>query len=272
MSDAAEKATQLQRVIWALGDYSVIATILEPASETLLDMCGVARGTRVLDVGTGTGNLALGAARRGASVIGSDLTPQLLDIAKQRAEEEEVSVEWREADVQGLGFEDDSFDVVTSVFGAMFAPRAAQAAREMVRVAKPGGVVGFTSWTQDGYQGEVFAHAAKFMPPQPEGVDRAISWGDEQTARERFESTGAEVEIRREFVTWRFPSSEIDMDLMVNNAPPLVAAKQALLPEVFEEMLTGYECIRNSYNKATDGSVEIDSPYLLILARKPVQG
>jgi len=246
-----------------MGDYSVVAKVLEPASVALLDACAVTTGTKLLDVGTGSGNLAIEAARRGAAVTGSDLTPELLRRAQERAEAEGLSIDWREADAENLPFEDGTFDVVTSVFGAIFAPRAANAAAEMMRVTRHGGIVGMTAWAKDGYNGATFALSSRFMPPPPEGVDTPVSWGDEASARARFEAAGAEVEIRRASVVW--PATKEHSDLLKNNAPNMVAAKTFLPPETFDEMMRGLEAIQADYSHGTD---QIASDYLLILARK----
>lgn len=269
MSDVAQEIRDRQKAVWALGDYSTIAGMLEPASHALLDSCAVGPNTRLLDVGTGSGNLALEAARRGASVVGSDLTPHLLEIAKNRAAAEKLAIEWREADAENLPFEDGTFDVVTSVFGAMFAPRAQAAAAEMLRVTKPGGLVGFTAWHKDGYTGKTFELGSKYQPPAPEGIDVPWVWGDEDVARRRFEAAGAEVHIRESAVIWEFDSMEDYRKQMEEAAPPMVAAKMAMPPETFEELKKDFDELDDRFNRSESGGVEIESTYLEILARKP---
>ncbi|MDQ3765962.1 MAG: class I SAM-dependent methyltransferase, partial [Actinomycetota bacterium] len=194
MSEAAQEIKDRQRQVWALGNYSEVANFLAPASVALADACGIGPGTKVLDVGAGTGNLALEAARRGATVVASDLTPELIEIGRERTTQEGLAIEWAIADAEDLQFEEDRFDVVTSVFGAMFAPRASKVAEEMLRVTRPGGLVGFTSWAGDGFTGQTFKLSVEYGPPTPAGLDNAGSWGDEEFARARFEEHGAEVE------------------------------------------------------------------------------
>ncbi|MGI8407250.1 MAG: class I SAM-dependent methyltransferase [Actinomycetota bacterium] len=269
MSEIAEEIKARQRKVWTLGNYPEIAKVLQPASVALADACGIEPGTTLLDVGTGTGNLALEAARRGATVVATDLTPEMIEVGKERSQEENLLIEWSTADAEDLGFEDDRFDVVTSVFGAMFAPRAWKVAEEMLRVTKPGGLVGFTSWAGDGFTGMTFKLSAEFAPPTPVGYDNAGSWGDEGFARERFEEHGAEVEIRSGLVTWDFASLPEARSFIETNAPPMVAAKKAMPPDIFEEMMKGYEALQIEFNRGTGGRVTIDSRFLMTIARKP---
>ena len=268
MSEIAEVKNRM-KFVWSQGDYPKVAHLLEPAAEALVEACGVGEGTRVLDVAAGNGNVAIAAARRGAKVIASDITPELVEAGRARSQAEGLEIEWREADAEELPFEDGEFDVVTSAFGAMFAPRAAHTAGELLRVAKPGGPVGFTAWSKDGHTGKTLALSAKYMPPPPEGVDTVASWGDETTARERFEQHGAEVEITRGAVPWAFESIDALENWAMENVPPMVVAKQLLPPDVFEKFSQENRALTEESNTATDGSVYYESEYLLLVARKP---
>lgn len=270
MDTAAQEVKDRQRMIWGLGNYPEVAKILEPASEAVAEACGIGPGTRVLDVGAGTGNASMAAARRGAQVIATDLSPHLLEIGKRRSADEGLSIDWQLADAEELPFEDNSFDVVTSVFGAMFAPRASHTAGELLRVTKPGGMVGFTAWASDSYTGATLNLATKFAPPLPPGVDTAGEWGDEGVARERFESHGADVDVRSGEVVWDFESPEASRAFMEENTPPCVAAKMFLPPERFEEMMAAFGEVQAKFNRGNDGRVTIDARYLLVLARKPL--
>ena len=269
MSEAAQEIKDQQRKVWALGNYSEVAKVLRPASVALADACQIGPGMQVLDVGAGTGNLALEAARRGATVVATDLTPELIATGRERSLAEGLPVEWAAADAEDLQFEDGRFDVVTSVFGAMFAPRAEKVAEEMLRVTRSGGLVGFTSWASDGYIGMTAQLSAKFAPPTPAGFSNASAWGDEDFARTRFEEQGAEVEMGSGFVTWDFASPEEARAFFETNVPPLVAAKAAMPPDIFEEMMRGYGEIQGRFNRGEDGRMTIDSKFLVIVARKP---
>ena len=256
------------RFVWAQGDYPEVATHIESAAVALVEALGVGPDTSLLDVGAGTGNVAVAAARRGAKVIASDLTPELIEEGKKRTANEGLDIEWREADAEELPFEDDQFDFVTSCFGAMFAPRADRAASEMTRVTKPGGKVGFAAWTLEGFQGQVFKVASSYMPPQPEGIDSPLSWGDDATARERFEKYASSVDIRHGTVLWDFESIDAWENWGETKVPPIVVAKQLLPEDVFAKMRGEHVAVAERFNKATDGTMKLESEYLLVLATK----
>jgi SAM-dependent methyltransferase len=256
------------RMLWSLGNYERVAHFLRPASLEVVKVCNVGPGTRFLDVGAGTGNTAIEAARAGAEVIATDLTPHLIEIGKALSEREGLSIEWREADAQNLPFEDDSFDVVASTFGAMFAPDADATVREMLRVAKPGGSTAFTSWASDGMTGQTLALSSSFMPPPPEDVDTVGEWGDEETARTRFSKHAADVKVHRGSVTWSFPTREEATRFWEEDAAPGVAAKMMLPEDRFAELRAKIEEIQENFNRGSGEEVVYDSDFLLTVARK----
>jgi SAM-dependent methyltransferase len=175
------------RAMWASGDYpSMVETFLLPLGPRLVEACGIEPGMRVLDVASGTGNAAIPAAQRGATVTASDLTPELLEAGRQRAEAEGLELEWTEADAEDLPFDDESFDVVMSSIGAMFAPHHQEVADELVRVCRPGGTVGLLSWTPEGMLGALFRTMGPFAPPPPPGAQPPPLWGSEDHLRELF--------------------------------------------------------------------------------------
>ena len=191
-SDSEVKARH--RAMWASGDYpSMVETFLLPLGPRLVASCGIGPGMRVLDVAAGTGNAAVPAAERGATVTASDLTPELLQAGRRRAEAEGLELEWVEADAEQLLFDDESFDVVMSSIGAMFAPHHQDVADEVVRVCRPGGTVGLLSWTPEGMIGALFRTMAPFAPPPPPGAQPAPLWGREEHVHELF---GDRVEFR----------------------------------------------------------------------------
>ena len=172
------------RAMWSSGDYALmVRTFLLPVGERLVDACGIGPDVRVLDVAAGTGNSSLPAARRGATVTASDLTPALLEAGRQNAESEGLELEWVEADAENLPFEDESFDVVISAIGVMFAPNHRAAADELVRVCRPGGTIGLLSWTPDGMLGALFRTMRPFAPPAPPGAQPPPLWGSEEHLR-----------------------------------------------------------------------------------------
>jgi len=175
------------RKMWASGDYpEMVETFLLPLGPRLVEACGIGPGMRVLDVAAGTGNASIPAAKRGARVTASDLTPELLDAGRARAESEDLQLDWAEADAENLPFEDGSFDVTMSAIGAMFAPQHQRVADELVRVTRPGGTIGLLSWTPEGMIGALFRTMGPFMPPPPPGAQPPPLWGSEEHLHELF--------------------------------------------------------------------------------------
>jgi SAM-dependent methyltransferase len=180
--DAELKARH--RAMWASGDYpSMVETFLLPLGPRLVSAAGIGPGMRVLDVAAGTGNASLPAARAGARVTASDLTPELLDAGRRRAQAAELELEWIQADAERLPFEDECFDVVMSCIGVMFAPHHQDAADELVRVCRPGGTIALLSWTPEGMLGALFKTMAEFAPPPPPGAQPPPFWGSEEHLR-----------------------------------------------------------------------------------------
>ena len=198
MADAAALNPELKqkhRKMWASGDYpSMVETFLTPLGPRLVDACEIGAGDRVLDVAAGTGNAAIPAAATGADVVASDLTPELFEAGRERAATAGVELEWVEADAHDRPFEDESFDVVISSIGVMFAPFHQRAADELVRVCKRGGRIGLLSWTPEGMIGGLFRTMGQFMPPPPEGAQPPPLWGGEEHLRDLF---GERVELER---------------------------------------------------------------------------
>jgi SAM-dependent methyltransferase len=184
-SDTELKARH--RAMWASGDYpSMVETFLLPLGPRLVEACGVGPGMEVLDVAAGTGNASIPAAQAGADVTASDLTPELLEAGRRRAEAEGLALEWVEADAEHLPFEDQSFDVVMSSIGAMFAPHHRDVADELIRVCRPGGTVGLLSWTPEGMIGALFRTMGPFAPPPPPGAQPPPLWGSEEHLHDLF--------------------------------------------------------------------------------------
>jgi SAM-dependent methyltransferase len=172
------------RAMWASGDYATLATdIIWPLGPRVVEAAGIRAGDRVLDIAAGNGNVAIPAALRGASVVASDLTPELLARGKRLAVEAGAELEWRVADAERLPFDDDSFDVAVSCVGIMFAPHHRAAADELLRVTRPGGRISVLNWTPSGFIGRLFSTLAPFNAPLPEGASPAPLWGDEEHVR-----------------------------------------------------------------------------------------
>jgi SAM-dependent methyltransferase len=182
--DSFEAFKNMQKQSWM--NFAPVEMFTMRPAANLVKFAGVAAGQHVLDVGCGTGVVAVTAARLGAHVTGLDLTPELLQRARQNSQIAEVNIEWREGDAENLPFADGAFDVVLSQFGHIFAPRPALALSEMLRVLKPGGTIAFSTWPPDRMIGRSFILTARYMPPPPAGVAPPVQWGDQAIVRERF--------------------------------------------------------------------------------------
>jgi SAM-dependent methyltransferase len=251
---------------WEQGDYRVIAESTMPAAQALLDACAISAGQEVLDVAAGNGNLALLAAREGAAVVASDLTPGMVSMGQARTDAEGYDVEWCVADVEALPFEDARFDCSASVFGAMFAPRPELAAEEMFRVVRPGGTVGLVSWTPDGFQGRVFAVGNKYVP-MPDGVPVPSLWGDEEVVRERLSGLASSLAFERHVIRHDFESPDGWFEF-VENAGPSKKRMATVSDEDRAAMRQDLLDLIGEFNQADDGSMLVDAEYLVVVARK----
>jgi SAM-dependent methyltransferase len=197
-SDAALK--ERLKATWTAGNYDYFSRFMESSAVEFLDRLAVPVRALLLDVACGSGQLALLAARRGARVTGVDIASNAILIARDRARTENLDATFDEGDAEILPYGDGSFDVVTSLFGAMFAPRPDLVARELLRVCRPGGIIAMANWTRRGFIGQTFAVYGRFIAPP--GMPAPVLWGDESTVRERF---GADVsDLRMTRVMYRF--------------------------------------------------------------------
>ena len=253
------------RWMWGLGDYADLSDALRPAAEALADACAVSAGQEVLDVAAGDGNFALACAREGASVVASDLAPGMVERGRARSEAEGYDIEWVEADVEALPFDDGRFDCVGSVFGAMIAPRPRVVAEELFRVVRPGGTVGMTAWTPNGFSAELFRLGRSYAPPSDQPL--AEEWSVEENVRERFDGLAARFELEVRTLTWRFDSPEEMVSTLGTSAPPWVAAKTNLPRERWESLTRE---ARELAERWADGTqpIELENEYALIVARK----
>jgi ubiquinone/menaquinone biosynthesis C-methylase UbiE len=265
-------ANAAARTMWALGDYHRFATAtVWGLGPVLVDVCGVSAGQRVLDVAAGTGNVAIRAAQAGASVVASDLTPENFDAGRRAAREAGVDLEWVEGDAEALPFGDGEFDVVTSCFGAMFAADHHATASELLRVCRPGGVIGMINFTPEGAGGGFFRVLGPYAPASPPGALSPLLWGAEDHVRELFRSKVQALDTtRREYVETAESSREY-FELFRHSFGPMIAiysslgdqrARAAELDEAFRQFIACWN------QGAPEGRVRIPYEYLLVVARK----
>src|SRR4051812_23321949 len=269
MTASVDDFKQRTRSIWASGHWDTIAKLIEDVGPRLIDRVGLEQGMEVLDVGTGSGGtVAIPAAQRGGKVIGVDLTPELFEVARRRASEAQVDVQWVEGDAEALPFDDGSFDRVFSTFGHMFAPRHKQAGAELARVCRPGGVIGTTTWRADGAVGAMFKTVGGHMPPQPDFAEPPTLWGQEDHVREMLEPHGIELEFERSTAAFERATLEDFVTTYEENFGPIVTAKRVLgdkWPALREDLAKTF----SEWNRADDGSVRVEAEYLVTIGRRP---
>jgi SAM-dependent methyltransferase len=251
------------RELWGLGDYAVIANLIPGQGRKLVEACGVGPGQRVLDVGAGSGNAAIPAAERGAEVVATDVTPELLEAGRRLAEERGVTLEWREADARRLPFADGTFDVVLSAVGAMFAPDHATTAAELLRVCRPGGLIGMANWTPGGTAGAFFRMLARHSPAPPPG-DPPLDWGVPGHVRDLFAGNRVETSVEVVPVEFGGPPSEL-FALYRDHFPPVVALRAALGEAGAAALDADLLALLTAESRGGDGEpVDLAYEYLLV--------
>jgi SAM-dependent methyltransferase len=250
------------REAWMAGDFGVIARYAEKTEEEFVERLQLAPGTRALDVACGTGNTAIPSARAGAHVTGVDIATNLIAQARERARQAGITAEFREGDAEQLDFPDAAFDVVISVFGAMFAPRPERVAAELLRVCRPGGTIAMANWTPSGFVGKMFALNAKHVPPPP-GIPAPSMWGDEAVVRQRFGSGTKQIKCTRVMCDFRYPFPPADVvKLFRDYFGPTKVAFSKLDARGQSAMASDLERLWNEENQATDGTTMIPAEYL----------
>jgi ubiquinone/menaquinone biosynthesis C-methylase UbiE len=253
-----------QQATWSSGDYHMIGTQIQIVSELLIEALDVHSTERVLDVATGSGNAALAAARRGCDVTGVDYVPALLDRARLRAQSEELRIEFVEGDAEALPLPDGSFDVVTSVFGSMFAPNQEKTAAELARVVKPGGRIGIVAHTPDGFIGNLFKVIGKHAPP-PAGLRSPIQWGTEARLRELFDGKIADLKAEKRFYTFRDRSPQHYIEYWRTYYGPTLKAFEAVGESGRGALEADMIELIGRFNAAEDGTMVVPSEYLEVV-------
>lgn len=254
------------KATWESGDYGHFATYLEPGALEFLERIGIEPGERVLDVACGAGQISIPAARDGARVTGLDLADNLVEQARVRARREGVDAQFDQGDAEAMPYDDEAFDVVISLFGAMFAPQPDTVASELLRVCRPGGRIVMGNWTPEGFVGQMFRTIGGHVPP-PSLMAPPVKWGDPDTVRERFGDRVAGLEMTRHLYSfdYPFPPAEVVEFFRVCYGPANRAfaaideAGQAALRHDLEQLW-----IRD--NMATNGGTRCDAEYLQVTA------
>jgi SAM-dependent methyltransferase len=267
--DLNTKMTERARITWSLGDFARAGAEQVVVGELLARAIDIHPGERVLDVAAGSGNAALAAARRGASVTATDFVPALLETAVRRAQVEGLELETREADAQDLPFPDATFDVVLSTFGVIFAPDQAGAAAELLRVCRPGGRIGLTAWTPDSVIAAIQAVAAKYAtaPPRP-GARSPIEWGTEARVRELLGDgvTGLTAQVLSTDMCGISPAARVEFNRTY--VGPTRALFDRLGPDAQQALAAELASCLDRFNRATDGTLVAPADYLQVVATR----
>ena len=259
------------RAMWATGDYHAVVTdAVSPLGPILVAAAGIKSGDVVLDVAAGSGNAAIPAARTGAQVIASDLTPELLEAGQKLAAEGGVDLTWETADAEALPYGDGQFDAVLSCLGVMFAPHHQAAADELVRVCRPGGTLGLIAWTPSGFIGQMFATMKPYAAPPPPGAQPPPLWGSEDHVRELLGDRIEQVQTATQTLrVTHFASPEAFRDYFKSNYGPTISAYRFIADDPDRVAALDHDLaeLGRRFDVGTDSFV-LDWEYLLFTARK----
>jgi len=269
-ADRAVKARH--RSMWASGDYPELAReLISSLGPVLVEAVGVRPGDRVLDVAAGSGNAAIPAALAGATVIASDLTPELFEAGREEAQRLGAELEWVEADAEALPFGDAEFDVVLSSIGVMFAPHHRVAADELVRVCRPGGRIGLLSWTPQGFVGQMLGTMKPYAAAPPPGAEPPPLWGDEQHVRSLLGDRVGNVATAKGTVTIeRFATPEEFRAYFASHYGPTIAAYRNVGddPERIAALDADLVALAERFDRGSDGGLVLEWEYLLVTATR----
>lgn len=266
--DELDQVTATQRRMWGAGDFSTLAGMIWPVGAHLVRAVGAGSGVDLIDVGCGTGNVAIQAAEAGASVVGLDLAPEMLERARAASEAAGLHIDWIEGDAQALPFADASADAVVSSFGCMLAPRHEVVAMELGRILRPGGRMALSTWPPDSAIGEFTRMGTAHMPPPPDSAGSSLSWGEEDHVREIFAGSGVELSFERERVDFAFPSVAAAVEEYLTRFGPLLVARQALEPQGRWQALADDVTAFFERQPRTDGEgIVVPADYLVVTGR-----
>jgi SAM-dependent methyltransferase len=269
MSPEMEALKTKLKATWMAGDFGQIAQAYETGAAEFVGRLGIKSGEKVLDVACGSGNTAIPAAKKGASVSGVDIAPNLLKEAIDRATAEGVNCKFDEGDAEALQYEDNSFDTVITMFGAMFAPRPEKVAEELRRVCRSGGRIVMANWIPTGFIGNMFKIGASHVQPPP-NMPSPVLWGDPVTVSERLKEGIGDLEFHRRIMTFNFRLSPTEVvEHFRKYYGPTQKIFDALEDDVDKLMALRRDLENHwtEHNKATDGNTTVESEYLEVIAR-----
>jgi len=253
------------KATWMAGDYDAFSRYMEADSAPFLRRLGITPGTRLLDVGCGSGQLALMAARAGAEVTGCDIAPNWIERARFRAATEGLHINFEEGDAESLPYGDAQFDTVISFVGAMFAPRPELVAAELKRVCRPGGIIAMANWTPGGFIGQMFKTIARHIAPS--GMPSPVLWGDEATVGQRLSDGIADLRMSRRLFHFDYPfPPDAVVEFFRTNYGPMSRAFASLNGSGQANLRSELVRLWSEHNRAIDDTTKIDSEYLEVVA------
>jgi SAM-dependent methyltransferase len=261
-----EVVKQVQQKIWSEGDFAKVGELHINVSEALCEAVDLFPGERALDVACGQGNTAMAAARRSwERVVGLDYVPALIERARERAACERLDIEYLVGDAENLPFEDASFDVVLSTFGAMFAPNQQRTADELLRVCRPAGRIAMANWVPAGYVGQMFATIIKHAPPPP-GVDPPILWGTEERLRELFGTGISDLRIEHAYLQMRYPSFDAWLDYFRTWFGPMKMAFARVGDDGADALTADLRELVDRFDRGEGRAMVVPAEYLEVVA------
>lgn len=264
VTEMSELKARLRKT-WMTGDYDRFCRYMEKGAEEFFARLPIEPGARLLDVACGAGQLALIAARSGAEVTGCDIATNWLEQAQARADTEGLSVRFEEGDAEALPYRDGQFDIVTTLVGAMFAPRPASVASELTRVCRPGGVIAMANWTPSGFIGQMFKIIARHIAPP--SMPSPVLWGDEATVTDRLRQGIARVELTRRMYPFEYPFSPADVvEFFRENYGPMTRAFAALEDDAQDKLRSELVDLWSSANLGARTATKVDAEYLEVVA------
>jgi ubiquinone/menaquinone biosynthesis C-methylase UbiE len=268
MTTEMEALKSKLRATWIAGDFGQIAKSIAKGGEEFIERLNLTAGMKVLDVACGTGNLAIPATRTGADVTGVDIAPNLIEQAKATVAAEGLTAKFEVGDAEAMPYAAGEFDMVMTMFGAMFAPRPDVTASELIRVCKPGGRIAMANWTPVAFTGQMFKANSRHVPPPP-GMPSPLLWADEAAIRERFGDGVKDLTMTRREITFTFPFGPAQV---VEHFRKYFGPTQKAFESLDE---AGQDALRKDllelwteHNHANDGKTSVTSEYLEVIAVK----